>query len=165
MQEQIDTFRIETENVLKAAENQRKLEYVSRMDTLLAELEVNLSICTNELIANYEKHKDSESLPVPESRFSYSMMEKTLSSGEVFENKARLNLWASFRYMQTVNSLLSQALTIMHTEHIADPRDLMLISGRRSKTKSLIINSAKYLHELQKTLVESIKLIQKMKNT
>jgi len=63
--------------------------------------------------------------------------------------------------MNTVNSLLDKALLIRHSEHIADPMNTILVSGRRSKVNSLIKDSIKMVDNI-KSLLE--KLAEELKN-
>ena len=164
MQEQIQAFKEETENLIKTAEDQRKKEFLARMATLKTELGVNQLICTTEIIGSYEKHKEEDSRPMPESRFIYPMLSSILSSGEVIDEKTRIHLWNTLRLMGTINSLLSQALQILHAEHMANPRDQILASGRRKKIYSLLDSSGDLAHELEKAFEISTNLLCDLKN-
>lgn len=163
MQDQITSYRESTDRLILANERERKLRHISRMETLQAELEINLHICENEIIASYKKNSNLDSLPVPESRFVYSMLKATLSSGEIIDNKTRNSLWNSLRSMEIINSLLTQALQILHMEHISDPKNQILSSGRRVKVKQLVRDSVDLTSKLNEKIKESIFLVRTMK--
>ena len=138
---------------------QQQQSHDARLSNLKAEIEVNLNTCKNEFIAHYQKHKDMEAMPVPESRFHTTIIEKALASGDITNRNTNLLLWNSYRQMSVVNSLLDQALLIRHTEHIADPKDTILISGRRSKVNSLVTDSTKMVDNIALLLEEVMKVI------
>jgi len=113
----------------------------ARLSNLSSEILVNLNICQKELKPHFEKYKILQAIPVPESRFHTNIIESALSSGDITQKEINMVLWNSFRQMNLINSLLNQALLIRHSEHIADPKDKMLIEGRRSKVNSLVTDS------------------------
>jgi hypothetical protein len=131
----------------------------ARLSNLAAEIEVNISVCKNELLVHHQKYKDKEAIPIPESRFHTTIIEKALSSGDITNKNFNLLLWNSFRLMSVVNSLLDQALLIRHTEHIADPKDTILISGRRSKVNSLVTDSIKMVDKIAIELEDVMKAL------
>jgi len=129
----------------------------TRLSNLASEMAVNINICKDELLTHYQKYKDMEAMPVPESRFHTSIIEKALASGDITNKNSNALLWNSFRQMCVVNNLLDQALLIRHTEYIADPRDTILISGRRSKVNLLVTDSSKMLENILQLLEEVLK--------
>ncbi len=100
-----------------------------------------------------------EAIPVPESRFHTSIIGSALASGDITNKESNLLLWNSYRQMSVVNSLLDQALLIRHTEHIGDPRDKMLISGRRSKVNSLVTGATKMVDDIALQLEKTIDVV------
>jgi hypothetical protein len=133
----------------------------ARISNLASEIAVNISICKNELIEHYRKHQDLEAIPVPESRFHITIIEKALASGDITNKKSNLLLWNSYRQMTVVNSLLDQALLIRHTEHIGDPSDTILISGRRAKVNSLVKATTEMVENIVIQLEEANDVLKK----
>ncbi len=131
----------------------------ARLSNLGTEIQVNIGICNNELITHYQKYKDLEAIPVPESRFHTSIIGSALASGDITNKESNLLLWNSYRQMSVVNSLFDQALLIRHTEHIGDPRDKMLISGRRSKVNSLVTGATKMVDDIALQLEKTINVV------
>ena len=147
-------------------ENNRKerLEaFSSRLTILETELSVNVHVCTKELLETYMARQGQNALPVPESRFYVSILERTLASGDITDADTRNLLWNLYRSMTVTNSLLSNALKVRNTEHIADPRDQMLISGRRGEVNNLVINATKEAKEAEKLLTGASQKVSSLK--
>jgi len=148
-----------------AQQNQRKLaerQLASRFATLEAELRINVHVCANELLKSQACHDGDDALPVPESRFHTTILEQALGRGDIVQSDLRNALWNLYRLMSTANSLLTQAGFIRHTEHIADPRDQMLTSGRRSKVNDLVNNAMAFTKQAQTLLAQTQQEVQEL---
>ncbi|MFC1627529.1 hypothetical protein ACFL3H_00275 [Gemmatimonadota bacterium] len=141
---------------------QRRQAFISRMTVLVTELMVNDHVCSNELLEPYAIQQEEEALPVPESRFHVAILEHALASGDIQDSETRMLLWNLYRLMSITNSLLSQALTVRHTEHIADPRDLMLIKGRRQEVNNLVRSAMEQATNVGESLIPAIQKVSEL---
>jgi len=141
---------------------QQRQAFVSRMTVLVTELMVNAHVCSNELLEPYATQQEETALPVPESRFHVAILEHALASGDIQDSETRRLLWNLFRSMSITNSLLSHALAVRHTEHIADPRDLMLISGRRQEVNNLVRVAMDQAISASKDLIPAIQKVSEL---
>ena len=149
-------------------EKQRKEQlaaFASRMMILETELEVNAHVLSKELLEPYtEQQRQNAALSVPESRFQVAILERTLTSGDIIHADTRILLWNLYRSMSATNSLLSHALKIRHTEHMTDPRDQILSSGRRGEVNRLVgaaMNEANKARELLSEAAQKISSLRK----
>ncbi len=121
--------------------------YNARIETLKKEIAVNIGI-SDEIL---KMEDDTTSLP--ESKFEFAILENFLKSGDI-KNEKLTNAWNSYRTMKTANNLLEKALAVLYYEHIADPRDKLSSSGRRTRILDLKKNAIKYTKEAKKLLEE-----------
>lgn len=144
-------------------EKQSIAEHNTKISTLLKEFEINKAICENEIIKIFEKNENEDSLPVPESRFHLEILKSFVTSGIIANEESNNILWNIYRFMNVSNSLLTQAITIMHYEHIADPRDIMSMDGRKRKINSLIKESVRYAQIVKDIIPKAIEELEKSK--
>ncbi len=149
-------------SVQEREHRQRRQAFVSRMMVLETEFKVNAHVCSEELLGPYATQQEETALPVPESRFHVAILEHALASGDIQDSETRMLLWNLYRLMSITNSLLSQALTVRHTEHIADPRDLMLINGRRQEVNNLVRAAMEQATNASKNLISAIQKVSEL---
>ncbi len=126
--------------------------------TLVSELEINLHICRNELGDISQPESADVALPIPETCFHSTILGQALAGNDIADSEMRTVLWNAYRQLNTANSLLEQAKLIRHTEHIANPRDMQLIGGRRMKVNSLLLNVSRIVRVVDPLVEQSIKL-------
>lgn len=151
-------------NISQANEEKQSIaEHNTKIFTLLKEFEINQIICENEILNTYEKYKDKDALPVPESRFHLEILKSFISSGIIANEESNYVLWNIYRIMSVSNSLLSQAIQIRYYEHIADPRDMMSINGRKGKINSLVKEAVRYAQNVKDIIPQAIEELEKSK--
>ncbi len=139
-------------------DKQSRRQSRSRLMTLVSELEINLDICRNELGDLTKRKSDDGALAIPETCFHVTILGQALAGNDIDDSEMRTGLWNAYRQLNTVNSLLEQAKMIRHTEHVASPRDSLLIAGRRRKVNSLLLNVDKIVRAVEPHVERSIAL-------
>lgn len=134
----------------------------SRMAVLAAELDMNHDICTRSFSEFYSKYIRTKGLPVPESRFQTSIIEKAISSGDISETDFLLQLWNLYRSMSLTNTLLNNAVTVKNTEHIADPQNSELTSSRSDAVDHHVKGAMSTALQTEKILSEALSKVESL---
>ncbi|MBU0481646.1 MAG: hypothetical protein KKG47_11155 [Proteobacteria bacterium] len=137
----------------------------SRLAVLAAELNMNHDICTRSFSEFYSKYIRTKGLPVPESRFQTTIIEKTISSGDITETEFLLQLWNLYRSMSLTNTLLNNAVTVRNTGHIADPENKALNEGRIVQVDNNVKGAMSTALQTEKLFPEVISRVESIMET